>query len=212
MTKDTEDAYGGPFAVFDTAGPDQTGITKAAAARALAEPGFEYDKAAIWWKNTAARGLIHPYRRQVSAPRPHWLYRADQVLVAAVLHRMSEAGFAGDAVYQKAALALNVFNALDLMTQEDLDAGKAFPKPPARNPAAWVLSAFLAGQRGFNFELVTFRHETRGSENQAGRVIHEPTGMGTDWHMGREWVRRSIWALELDPIMSHICRDKPLAN
>jgi hypothetical protein len=182
---DLEESYPGPFVVDDTTVPDAKGITKALAARALAEPGFEYDKAVVWWKNTVARGLLHPYRRQVSASRPHFLYRFDQVFIAAVLHRMSQA---------------------------DLDAGKPVPTPNVRNPASWVIANYTRGWRGFDFEFATFRHKDSGQSLTMGRVHHRETASGTDWHLGKDWTRRSVWALELDPIMEHLTRDLPKGN
>jgi len=206
------ETYPGPFVVDDTTVPDAKGITKALAARALAEPGFEADKAAVWWKNTVARGLLHPYRRQVSAARPHFLYRFDQVFIAAVLHRMSEAGHAGEEVYASAALALNSFQILDLMTQADLDTGKPVPVSNARNPACWVIANYSGGWRGFDFEFCTFCHKTTGQVLNLGRVHHRETASGTDWHLGAEWTRRSVWAVELDPIIAHLTRPKPKAH
>lgn len=209
---DLEETYTGPFVVDDTTVPDAKGITKALAARALAEPGFEYEKASNFWRNAATRGLLHPYRRQVAAARPHFLYRFDQVFIAAVLHRMSEAGFAGDEVFTFAALSLNSFQVLDLISQAELDAGKPVPPATVRNPASWVAANFMAGQRGFDFEFCTFRHPTTGQVMHRGRVHHGETATGTDWHLGSEWTRRSIWALELDPILVHLTRDLPKGN
>ncbi len=209
---DLEETYPGPFVVDDTTVPDARGITKALAARALAEPGFDYATASNFWRNAATRGLLHPYRRQMAAARPHFLYQFDQVFIAAVLHRMSEAGFAGEEVFTFAALALNSFQPLDLVSQADLDAGMSVPNPNVRNPASWVCANFMAGQRGFDFEFATFRHKDTGQTLHLGRVHHHETASGTDWHLGKEWTRRSVWAIELDPILVHLTRDLPKGN
>lgn len=207
MTEETEDTYPGPNVVDDSTDRNAMGITKAVAARVLEEPGFDYAKAVSWWKNTVARGLIHPYRRNVAAPRPTFLYRADQVVVAAVLHRMNEAGFAGDDVYHKAAGSLNGFSALDLMTAEEFEAGKK-PVFPDRNPVAWALNSYADGARGFVFELCAFRGKGTGVLDHRGRVIQEVDGhvfTGTNWHLPQEdWTRRSIWNLQLDPILKRV--------
>lgn len=207
MTVETEDTYPGPNVVDDTTAGDTMGITKAVAARVLEEPGFDYAKATSWWKNTVARGLIHPYRRNVAAPRPTFLYRADQVAVAAVLHRMNEAGFAGEGLFQRAAASLNVFSALDLMTAEDFEAGKK-PIFPDRNPIAWALNSYAGGARGFVFEFCAFRGKDSGALDHRGRVLQEIDGRvftGTNWHLPQEqWTRRSIWNLQLDPILKRV--------
>jgi len=209
---ETEETYPGPFVVDDTTVPDAKGITKAVAARMLAEPGFDYATASNFWRNTATRGLLHPYRRQMAAARPHFLYQFDQVFIAAVLHRMSEAGFTGEEVFAFAAMSLNGFNVLDLISQSDLDAGKPVPKSPVRNPASWVAANYAGGWRGFDFEFCTFRHKESGQLMHLGRVHHRDTATGTDWHLGKDWTRRSVWALELDPIMEHLTRDLPKGN
>lgn len=204
MTEDMEDTYAGPLVVDDVNVSDTRGITKAVAAHMLEEPGFDYAKAKSWWKNSVARGLIHPYRRNVAAPRPTFLYRADQVAVAAVLYRMSEAGFAGEGLYQRAAGSLNEFSALDLMTAEEFHAGKK-PVFPDRSPVAWALNAYSRGSREFFFEFAAFRGKDSGVLDHRGRVIHAATQIGTDWHMPKtDWTARSHWTLQLDPILKRI--------
>lgn len=204
MTVDAEDTYAGPFVIDDVKLSDTKGITKAVAARVLEEPGFDYAKATSWWKNTVARGLIHPYRRNVAASRPTFLYRADQVAVAAVLHRMSEAGFAGEGLFQRAAVSLNDFSVADVMDVADFEAGKT-PVFPDRSPAAWALNAYSRGAREFFFEFCTFRGKDSGALDHRGRVIHAGSLMGTDWHLPKkDWTRRSHWNLQLDPILKRV--------
>jgi len=201
-----EETYAGPFTVDD--GPDdKRGITKAVASRALAEPGFDAGKASNYWRNAASRGLLHPYRRKVSAKRPHFLYHPEQVLICGILIRMSEAGFTGEGIFARAASALQAFSVRDVLSPEQITAGEK-PNFPCRNPASWAFRNYLAGHRGFTFELVAFRREDSGFLDHRARLIQYPSAEGTDWHMGPEWKRRSVWALDLDPILEHLTREK----
>lgn len=204
MNTETEiETYGGPFAIDDVTEPDRMGITKAVAARALAEAGWPYKQASIFWRNAVARGLLHPYRRQMAAARPHFLFRPEAVLTAAVLMRLNEAGFAGDAVMQRASLALSAWRA------EDFPDGD---RPPMRNPGSFVIGAYMGGFRGFGFELVTARHKDSGLLEQHARVRHIPTNTGTDFHIRPEFIRRSLFVFDLDSILEHIFRDKGMLN
>lgn len=196
---DEPETYAGPFTVDD--GPDdKRGITKAVAARALAELGFDLGKCSNYWRNAASRGFLHPYRRNISAKRPHFLYHPEQVLICATLIRMTEAGFTGEGIFARAASALQMFSIRDGLTPEQMK--------DLRNPASWAFRNYLAGQRGFTFELVSFRREDSGFLDHRARLVRYPEAEGTDWHMGPEWVRRSVWAVELDPIMDHLTREK----
>lgn len=210
MTDTPETKYGGPFFIPDedpTA--DQLGITTEIAARAISEPGLPIAKATSFFRNKLQAGHLHPYSRSRADKRRPYLFRADQVLAAAIFHRLSESGFVGDSVFQSAGLTLNSWQAKDLNGQD----------ASAPNPASWAFRSFMAGYRNFGFELITMRNmgtvekPGRGELKFSARIRQtDPTTkqtVGTSfWNPGPTWQRRSVWATDLDPILAHITRNK----
>lgn len=209
MTSIPNETYGGPFFVPDVPA-DENGITTAQAARALSHPGFDAKQASDLWHNRLRAGQLTPYNRQRSGRRAH-LFRSDQILTAAIYQRMSECGFQGSEpgdAFHAAFLALTAWNTDDLGDN---------PKPAPR-PSAWVFRGYLSGARNFGFELISMRNtKGRGDLKFAARVRHydfeSNNSVGTNfWNPGPTWERRSLFALELDPIMAHLTREKPVVN
>ena len=208
MTDETE-TYGGPFIVPESDEID-IGITTDKAARALAEAGLDRAAASAFFRNQMTAGRLHPYSRLRTDKRRPYLFRSDQVLNAAIFHRMTEAGLAGEAVFHTAGRALNSWNLVDDLggNPEDIDAG-ILPEPPAPTPSAAIFRRHLVGLRGHQFEIATYRDSNFGTVAHSARLRHAPTNAGTTFHFwGPDFVLRSVFALELDPILAHIVREK----
>lgn len=205
-TEDRDPEYGGVFFIPEEA-PDELGVTTEQAARALAHVGFDAKQAAKFLRNRVADGYVTPYGRRRSDKRRSYLFRAEQVLVTAILHRLAECGLTGEPMAAAGRHFLG-WNLNDLDGQE----------PPAPNPAAWVMRGYLQGHRNFGFELATIRNTTgRGDLKFTARVRHydfeSNNSVGTSfWNPGESWERRSLWVLDLDPTLEHITRDKPVVN
>lgn len=205
MTSTPEEFYGGPFFVPEVPA-DENGVTTAQAARALSHPGFDASQATDLWHNRLRAGQLTPYSRQRAGRRAH-LFRADQILTAAIYQRMAECGYSGDA-YHAAFRALTSWSADDLGGQQK----------PAPMPSSWVFRGYLSGARNFGFELISMRNtKGRGDLKFAARVRHydfeSNNSVGTSfWNPGESWERRALFALELDPIMAHLTREKPVVN
>lgn len=199
-TEDRDPEYGGPF-IIPAEAPDEMGVTTEQAARALAHAGFDAKQASAFFRNRVLAGQVKPYGRRTSDKRKPYLFRADKILVAAILHRLAESGLTGDPL-QEAHRVLSAWNKDDV------------PNPPAPTPASWVFRAYMAGQRNFGFELITVRNtQFRGDVKFAARVRqYDPDtkeAVGTSFLMpGPTWERRSVWATDLDPILAHITRNK----
>lgn len=203
---DNDPIFGAVFFVPEEA-PDELGVTTDHAARALAHAGFDKSQAVKFWQARIAAGQVKPYGRRKSDARRTYLFRAEQVLVTAILHRLAECGLTGEPI-AVASRELGRWNLDHLEGQE----------PPAPNPAAWVLRGYLEGHRNFGFELATIRNTTgRGDLKFTARVRHydleSNNSVGTSfWNPGESWERRSLWVLDLDPILEHITRDKPVVG
>lgn len=206
-TEDRDPEYGGAFFV-PAETPDQLGVTTEQAARALAHAGLDVKQASAFFRNRVLAGQVIPYGRSTTDKRKPYLFRADQVLVAAVLHRLAECGLTGDPLHS-AFLALNVWDANDR-------ASLTKPEEAAQRPAGHVMRLFLSGVRNFGFEVITLRNTTgRGDVKFSARLrqFDPETGEsgGTSFRLpGPNWQRRSVWATDLDPIMAHITREKAL--
>ncbi|WP_188475993.1 hypothetical protein [Primorskyibacter flagellatus] len=195
----TEETYGGPFFIPEGTS-DPLGITTSAAARALADAGFPASKATIAFRNLVAAGRVHPYHRQVSDARKPYLFRADQVMAAAVMIRMNEAGFRGDGPFNAAESALNDWNVRDL----------AGAQAPAPRPVAWAFRCLMEGHRGFGFELRIGRCMKSGRVEHSARIRHVASDTGTNWHFSPTVVERSTWLTDLDSIFDHLSREKAI--
>ncbi|MDJ0630790.1 MAG: hypothetical protein QNJ44_21215 [Rhodobacter sp.] len=205
------DAYGGPFFVPEI-DADQKGITTDAAARALAEPGLPLNKASVFFRNCATNGLVHPYTRLRTGLKPY-LYRADQLLIAAVLHRVAEAAFSDKSLRQKVSHTLNAWNADDLsLTEEAIREGNAEHFAP-RSPAAFALYSFLHGKRGFSFEIRTCRQMDRGTLTFDCRLGRQDTEGVTRFRLDPEqYSVRSAFVTSVDDILIHLTREREIAN
>lgn len=201
-TEDRDPEYGGPF-IIPAEAPDEMGVTTEQAARALAHVGFDVKQATAYFRNRVMAGQVTPCGRVAKEDdgRQPYLFKSDQVLIAAILHRLAESGLIGDPL-QEAHRVLSAWN-LDEV-----------PNPPAPTPASWVFRAYMAGQRNFGFELITVRNtQFRGDVKFAARVrqfnLDTKEAVGTSFLMpGPTWERRSVWATDLDPILAHITRNK----
>lgn len=197
-TRDPE--YGGALFVPAEA-PDERGVTTEQAARALAHAGFDTKQATAFFRNRLMAGQIKPSGRSKTDKRKPYLFRAEQILVAAILHRLAESGLTGDPL-QEAHRVLSSWNKDEV------------PNPPAPTPASWVFRGYLEGHRNFGFELITVRNtQFRGDVKFSARVRqYNPEtkeSVGTLFlDRGPTWERRSVWATDLDPIMAHITRNK----
>ncbi|MCO6385024.1 hypothetical protein [Oceanicola sp. 502str15] len=208
-TQDRDPEIGGAFYVPAEA-PDQLGVTTEQAARALAHPGFDAKQATAFFRNRVTAGHLIPYGRMTSDKRRPYLFRTDQVLVAAVQHRLAECGLTGDPMHA-AFLALNAWDADDKAKLPN-------PTHAPQRPAGHVMRLYLTGVRNFGFELITLRNTAgRGDVAFSARVrrFDPETGNadGTSFRLpGPSWERRSIWATDLDPILAYITREKPVVN
>ncbi len=208
MTDETE-TYGGPFIIPETDSID-IGITTDRAARALAEAGLDRAAASAFFRNQLTAGRLHPYSRLRTDKRRPYLFRADQVLNAAIFYRMTEAGLSGESIFRAAILALKSWNLVDDLggKPEDIDAG-IFPEKPAPNPSAAIFRRHLAGERHHQFEIAVYRNSALGTVAHSARLRHVPTNSGTTFQFwGPEFVLRSVFTVGLDPILDHITREK----
>lgn len=200
--EDRDPEYGGPFFVPVDA-PDEMGVTTEQAARALAHPGFDVRQASAFFRNRVLAGQVKPYGRvkKENDGRQPYIFRADQVMVTAILHRLAESGLIGAPLHE----------AFRVMSGWNTD---ETPNPPAPSPSSWVFRAYMAGQRNFGFELITVRNTAgRGDVKYCARIrqFNPETSetVGTSFlDRGPTWERRSVWATDLDPILAHITRNK----
>lgn len=199
-------SYGGIFHVPEI-DDDTLGIETDAAARALTEPGLPKHAAAFHWRNLLQAGLIHPYGRR-RAGRRAWLFRADQVVIAAVLHRLGEIGIENPALRQAVSLALHTWRAEDMgRTEDDIRSGAPFPDMP-RSPAMWALVEYLNGTRDLSFQIRTLRCVKSGGVVYAARVC-DAEGHGSNFPAQPDsCVVRSAMVIGLDDILAHITRAK----
>ncbi|MFN3953402.1 MAG: hypothetical protein ACK4LQ_03050 [Pararhodobacter sp.] len=199
-------SYGGAFHVPEI-DDDTLGIETDAAARALTEPGLPKHAAAAHWRNLLQMGLIHPYSRR-RAGRRAWLFRADQVVIAAVLHRLGEIGLENPGLRQAVSLALNTWRADDIgRTEDDIQSGAPFPDVP-RSPAMFAMVEYLRGARNLAFEVRTLRCQKSGQIAYACRVTNAE-GHGSRFAPQPDsYVIRSSLLIGLDDLLAHICRAK----
>ena len=189
--------YGGAQFVQNV-NADTRGITTELAGRALAEPGFPLAKASVFFRNCAAAGLVHPYTRLQAGKKPY-LFRSDQLVIAAVLHRVAEASIADNRLRHKISNTLHMW-----------DANELTPDAP-RSPAIWALVEYLNGKRGFSFEIRTYRNE-RGTVDYECRLRHAESKQGTNFRLDDNWHVRSAFVLHMDDVLAHLTRSRELAN
>ncbi|APZ54100.1 hypothetical protein [Salipiger abyssi] len=206
--------YGG-FLHVPEVDADEAKITTDKAARSLAEAGLPVDKASVYFRNLTRAGLVHPYSRQKTGKKAYY-FKPDQIVIAAVLWRMAEAGIAGEelrkAASQAASRAMSTWRAEDLgMTQEDMQAGR-FPLVPS-SPALAALVAYIQGRRGFSFELMTQRNRKTGDLWHSARIGNANGGF-TNFTLQKhdDWENRSVFALDLDNVLAHLTRPREVAN
>jgi hypothetical protein len=210
------ETYGGPLFVPEI-DADASKIQTDQAARILAEPGFPITRASAYFRNLAAAGLIHPYSRQPSGKRAYY-FRPDQLVIAAVLSRMSEAGIAGEKQRHSASLALSAWNDKDLAQMKEESPLSEIEGVP-RSPAMWALVEHMSGKRNLSFEQVTLHSNKSGQKTYSSRVrsidprIKDDKGKGTNFISQPEgWVRRSVFALDLSDVLSHLTRAREVEN
>ncbi|WP_372838296.1 hypothetical protein [Phaeovulum sp.] len=143
MTHDSRDPeYGGPLWVPLDA-PDEDGVTTEQAARALADGRrFDEAQATAFFRNRLKAGSIKPYGRSTTDGRRPYLFRKEQVLVAAVLRRLTELGLTGIPV-EVATSRLQHWRA-DSRNPGRAEVGPGLP-PPAETPAARLWAEFETG-------------------------------------------------------------------
>lgn len=199
--------YGGAALIPTITDDDAPLIETDAAARALAEPGFDKAAAAALWHNLLAGGLIHPRGRKRTGRRAY-SFDAGAVVVAAVMYRLSEAGIVNTAMRQAVSLALNTWRAEDIgRTEDDIQSGAPFPDVP-RSPAMWALVEYLNGTRDLSFQIRTLRCRKSGGVVYAARV-RDAEGHGSNFPAQPEsYAVRSAIIIGIDDILAHITRAK----
>lgn len=206
-----EETYGGPRYVPQIDGERGMIVTEEAA-RALAEPGFPIKKASVFFRNLAIGGYVHPYSRQRSGKRAYY-YKPDQVVIAAILHRMGQAGLNGEEQRRAASQALSSAN-LDAMGMTPGDMETA-PPGALMPPAMKVLLGYLQGQRNFCFELATQRDTKRGDVLHTARVRqagNPEATFGSMFIIQPGSVIDSVYAVDLDPVLAHLTRPREALN
>lgn len=206
MEQDTE-VYGGPFWVpEDIEAP--AGFTTGKIAEVLVEPGLDLAKQTAFVRHCQKAGYIHPYARKRGDARNPYVYRTDQVLIAAVMSLMAEAGISDIEAYLTASRALHVWRNEDLgRTEEDIRNGTN--PPPSRSPAMQVIKETLAGNDGWGFELVVARNLKTGRRAITARVRNVYTSIGTNFDLSDDYVRRSVWAVDLTFLLNdRLFRDR----
>lgn len=141
---------------------------------------------------------MHPYGKERSGTKSY-LYRADQAVIAAVLHRVAEAAIGDNRLRHKISNTLHMWDASELT-----------PDAP-RSPAMWALVEYLNGKRGFAFEIRTTRNE-RGTVDYDCRLRHAESATGTNFRLADNWHVRSAFVLHMDDVLAHLTRARELAN
>lgn len=81
-----------------------------------------------------------------------------------------------------------------------------------RSPAMWALMEHLSGKRNLSFEMVTLHHTEHGQKYFTARV-RNTDGIGTNFtEQNEKWVRRSVFALDMNDALAHLTRARPVAN
>lgn len=205
MTDDSE-TYGGAQFVPEI-DADSLSITGDLAARALTEPGYPRHVALTFWRNLCRKGLVHPYGRKRDGNRT-LLFRADQLVIACVLHRLGEIGLENPALRQAVSLALHAWRGEDIgVTEDDYSTGNTKRDVP-RSPAMWALIEHLNGTRDLSFQIRTLRCQKSGQVAHAARVC-DAEGHGSNFPPQPEsYAVRSALVIGLDDILAHITRAK----
>ena len=204
------DEYGGPLFVPEV-DPDETKLTTEKAARSLEEAGFPFANASNYFRNLSRAGLVHPYSRQKTGKKAYY-FKPDQIVIAAVLWRLSEAGLSGEDLRRTVSRALHSWRLEDLgLTPEEYRSAERPPIPSS--PALAALVEYLEGRRGFSFELMAQRNRKTGDLWQAAR-IGNANGNFTNFDLqkGDDWETRSIFALDLDNVLAHLTRPREEAR
>ena len=206
MEQDTE-VYGGAQWVPDdieTAG----GFTTGKIAEVLVEPGLDLAKQTAFVRHCLKAGYIHPYARKRGDARKPFLYRTDQVLIASVMCLMAEAGISDAECYSTASRVLNTWRNEDLgRTEEDIRNGTN--PPPSRSPAMQGIKETLAGNDGWGFELGVARHIKTGKRGVTARVRNVYNSTGTNFDLPDDYLRRSVWAVDLTALLNaRLFRDR----
>ncbi len=197
--------YDGPFNVSEV-DPDETKITTEKAARSLAEAGLPAAKASVYFRNLMRDGLVHPYSRQKSGKKAFY-FKPDQIVIAAVLWRLSEAGLSGEDLRRTVSRALHTWRLEDLgMTPEEFASPERPPIPTS--PALATLVAYIDGKRDTAFQLFTQRNRKTGDTWQDARIGegHVILQKGDDWEV------RSVFTLDMDLVFAHLTRPRETAN
>ena len=138
----TDPEYGGPLWVPLDA-PDELGVTTETAAAALAHGKFDVRAATDFFRYRLRAGHVVPYGRSQTDKRRPYLFRPEQVLVAAVLRRLTELGLSGVPL-EAAALRLQAWRG-DSRNPARAEVGPDLPPPPAKSPAARLWAEFESG-------------------------------------------------------------------
>lgn len=143
MPESHDPEYGGPLWVPAEA-PDENGVTTEAAARALADgKRFDVAKATAFFRNRVQAGHVVPYGRSTTDKRAPYLFRKEQVLVAAVLRRLTELGLTG--IPLEVATSRLQHWRCDSRNPARSEVGPGLPPPPAETPVARLWAEFETG-------------------------------------------------------------------
>ena len=199
------DEYGGPLFVPEV-DPDEKKLTTEKVARSLEEAGFPFSNASNYFRNLSRAGLVHPYSRQKTGKKAYY-FKPDQIVIAAVLWRLSEAGLSGEELRRTVSRALNSWRLEDLgMTPEEYRSTERPPIPSS--PALAALVAYLDGKRDFAFQVFTQRNRKTGETWQDARI-----GEGhVTLQKGEDWETRSVFTLDMDLVFAHLTRPREEAH
>lgn len=194
------DEYGGPLLIPTVESEDALGFKIGRMSDVLREPGRDASSLANQLRYFAQNDLIRPYGRVGSGRTAHNLYSVDQILVAAVLGRIVEFGTSDTDPLRMSSLVLQSWSTNDIGDNA----------APARSPAMWIIKHHLGGIDGWTFQLATFRHRGNGNREMRARVQNGLTKEGTIFRIGdpKEWEQRSVFALDLKPILDRLFGDK----
>lgn len=143
MTETRDPEYGGPLWVPAEA-PDELGVTTEIAAHALASgKRFDVRQATAFFRNRVMVGHVVPYGRSTTDKRAPYLFRPEQVLVAAVLRKLIELPLSGVPL-EAAASRLQMWRT-DSRNPARAEVGPGLPPPPATSPVARLWAEFESG-------------------------------------------------------------------
>lgn len=147
------------------------GFCSVEVAERLTEGGrFDRAQALARFRGFVRRNYVAPRALYIGDKRKSYLYGMPEVLVAAVLGRICDAGVSDSAVLLAAANTLNNQNVEDW--PDGLPFLHASPTTRAWSPAAWLIDQFAAGVRGWTLDVATFHHP-ENSFRVRGRIRNE---------------------------------------